>query len=192
MYFVPLCNTIFFLLREPAHSHTDKFKNLGTLKSYQSMQYHAITLVLPFVWVPQFEIKKAKYCFYFNEATSTWNLRTIPTFSFHYPLSIRTGGVVCEQRLSIQSEFRPRFFIEILYPDSENKSWTRFSGSCTPDADENSELLVLFLVLLRITTVLNLFLFFGPFERLWYRMNDVNKSKKNLKFMFGLCFKSSQ
>jgi len=103
MYFVRYVIRSSFFFREPAHSHTDKFKNLGTLKSYQSMQYHAITLVLPFVWVPQFEIKKAKYCFYFNEATSTWNLRTIPTFSFHYPLSIRTGGVVCVQASVINS-----------------------------------------------------------------------------------------
>jgi len=124
MYFVPLCNTIFFLLREPAHSHTDKFKNLGTLKSYQSMQYHAITLVLPFVWVPQFEIKKAKYCFYFNEATSTWNLRTIPTFSFHYPLSIRTGGVVCASNgyqfnRNSDRDSSSRFFIQILRTNRE-------------------------------------------------------------------------
>jgi hypothetical protein len=158
------------------------------------MQYHAITLVLPFVWVPQFEIKKAKNIV-FNFQRSNIHvkiLRTIPTFSFHYPLSIRTGGVVCASNghqfnRNSDRDSSSRFFIQILRTNRE----LDFSGSCTPDADENSELLVLFLVLLRITTVLNLFLFFGPFERLWYRMNDVNKSKKIFKVMFGLCFKSS-
>lgn len=75
---------------------------------------------------------------------------------------------VCKNRIySIGIEMDISFF-EIL----------NFSRFPEPDADENSELLVLFLVLLWITTVLNLFLFFGPSERLWYRMNDVNKSKK--------------
>jgi len=124
MYFVRYVIRSSFFFREPAHSHTDKFKNLGTLKSYQSMQYHAITLVLPFVWVPQFEIKKAKYCFYFNEATSTWNLRTIPTFSFHYPLSIRTGGVVCASNgyqfnRNSDRDSSSRFFIQILRTNRE-------------------------------------------------------------------------
>jgi hypothetical protein len=126
MYFVPLCNTIFFLLREPAHSHTDKFKNLGTLKSYQSMQYHAITLVLPFVWVPQFEIKKAKNIV-FNFQRSNIHvkiLRTIPTFSFHYPLSIRTGGVVCASNgyqfnRNSDRDSSSRFFIQILRTNRE-------------------------------------------------------------------------
>jgi len=156
-----------------------------------------------FVWVPQFETEKAKkYCFLIQRSNIySWNLRAIPTFSFHYPLSIRTGGVGCETIGSIRSEskssfdfreFLSKFFVE-FFRDSTSRFFIeilRHRFQSTPDADENSELLVLFLVLSRITTVLNLFLFFRPFERLWYRMNDVNKSKKNLKFMFGLCFKS--
>lgn len=139
------------------------------------MQYHAITLVLPFVWVPQFEIKKAENIVFIStkhhlRGKISRSRETDPNHSiFIIHCQLEPAELcACVKIGSIQSESRWISFFEIL----------NFSRFPEPDADENSELLVLFLVLLWITTVLNLFLFFGPSERLWYRMNDVNKSKK--------------
>lgn len=110
------------------------------------MQYHAITLVLPFVWVPQFEIKKAENIVFIStkhhlrgkisrsrETDRVTDSITEP-FHFHYPLSIRTGGVerVCKNRIySIGIE------MDIILRDSKffEISWARrrreFGVTCT-------------------------------------------------------------
>jgi len=136
MYFVRYVIRSSFFFREPAHSHTDKFqKNLGTLKSYNqcNITRHNSRSTM-FVWVPQFETEKAKKNIVFLIQRSniySWNLRAIPTFSFHYPLSIRTGGVGCETIGSIRSEskssfdfreFLSKFFVE-FFRDSSSRFW---------------------------------------------------------------------